>query len=72
MSQHRKGMGWVIGALGLLYMGSLGTGVVRTFPLQVYSKSTNNIWSNSNTALQFIVIKERCNPMEQGRAALNL
>ncbi|KAF8459725.1 hypothetical protein JB92DRAFT_3076807 [Gautieria morchelliformis] len=27
MSQHNQGMPWVLGALGLLYMGSLGTGV---------------------------------------------
>ncbi|KAF8460793.1 hypothetical protein JB92DRAFT_2269835 [Gautieria morchelliformis] len=27
MSQHNQGMPWVLGALGLVYMGSLGTGV---------------------------------------------
>ncbi|KAF8526413.1 hypothetical protein JB92DRAFT_2873061, partial [Gautieria morchelliformis] len=37
MSQHNQGMPWVLGALGLLYMGSLGMGVF------IVTKDTCNV-----------------------------
>jgi hypothetical protein len=70
MSRHNEGMRWVIGALGLLlYMGSLGTQVVRKLPFTF--SSAINISSNT-IRWQFIVVKNTCNVTGQDLRAIDL
>jgi hypothetical protein len=65
MSKHNQGMRWVLGALGLLlYMGSLGTGVVRTLP---FSHSSLPLPYPQNMVSQFFVIEDSCNRSAQDR-----